>query len=650
MDNISPTESTSIQNKSSQPLLEAFFLQSLNGCFFMMLDEPVWWNDTVNKDKVLDYVFTHQRITKINQTMLNQYLAVEDQFLGLTPSDLFAHDIEYGRDLWIRLFNQGRVRLETDERKFDDTPMWIEGEYVCLYDEQGRITGHFGIQREITERKQTEEALQKSNLFIQSITETTPHIIYVFNILEQRNTYINKSLPKLLGYSDEEAQKFTPGFPLELLHPDDLLQLEQTFNRWDTAKTNGVLNVEYRMKSADGTWRWFIGTDTVFSKTDDGRVEQIIGTAQDITERKHTEQALRQSEATNNALINAIPDLIFRVARDGTNIEVVPSKYVPTIFPVEEMIGKSLFDILPANFAQERLRLIQQALQTGVVQTQEYQLPISDKIRFEEARIVACGDDEVIIIIRDITDRKQAEESQKTYAAELERSNKELQEFAYIASHDLQEPLRKVKVFGDRLKTNYSNALDEKGLDYLERMQSAATRMQTLIEDLLVFSRVTTRAQPFTPINLNEIIKGVLSDLETRIEATQAQIEVADLPVLEADETQMRQLFQNLISNALKFHKPNTPPKIKIALIERNSESCKIAVSDNGIGFNKKHYDHIFGVFHRLHRRNEYPGTGVGLAVCRKITNRHNGTIEAKSVVGQGATFLIILPLKQPKE
>ncbi|HYW19478.1 MAG TPA: PAS domain-containing protein [Nodularia sp. (in: cyanobacteria)] len=237
---------------------------------------------------------------------------------------------------------------------------------------------------------------------------------------------------------------------------------------------------------------------------------------------------------------------------------------------------------------------------------------------------------------------------------ELARSNQELQEFAFIASHDLQEPLRKIISFGDRLKTTSENDLSAQGRDYLERMQNAAFRMQTLIKDLLTLSRVTTRAQPFVPVNLTQIAQEVLSDLEVSIQQSNGRVEVGDLPTIKADPLQMRQLLQNLIANALKFHRPQIPPVVKVYSqilptqsdqVAVVSEICQITVEDNGIGFSQKYVDRIFNVFQRLHGRQEYQGTGVGLAICRKIAERHHGIITVESRPGEGAKFMVSLPI-----
>ena len=217
----------------------------------------------------------------------------------------------------------------------------------------------------------------------------------------------------------------------------------------------------------------------------------------------------------------------------------------------------------------------------------------------------------------------------------LERSNQELQEFVYAAAHDLQEPLRKVQAFGDRLMGRYSDALDERGIDYLSRMRDASGRMQTLINDLLTYSRVTTKAKAFMEVDLNEVAQEVVSDLEIRLEETNGRVEIGQLPTIEADRTQIRQVLQNLMGNALKFGRLEEPPVVTISgrIVHAAASSddpqprelCEIVVEDNGIGFEDAYKEQIFAIFNRLHGRTEYEGTGLGLAVCRKIVQRHGG-------------------------
>ena len=255
-----------------------------------------------------------------------------------------------------------------------------------------------------------------------------------------------------------------------------------------------------------------------------------------------------------------------------------------------------------------------------------------------------------VITFRDITNRKRDELALRRYAQELKRSNSELQEFAYAASHDLQEPLRKIQAFGERLNNKCYDALDDTGRHYLERMVDASTRMRRLIDDLLSYSRVNSKTTSFLPVELSAVIADVLSDLEPRISAENATIRVGEMPAIEADPGQMHQLFLNLVANSLKFRRPGVQPSISIegsVEVGENGTMARIAVADNGVGFEPRHAERIFGMFERLHGRDEFDGTGVGLATCRKIAERHAGELTAWGEPDAGAVFTLLLPVRQ---
>ncbi|MBN2441314.1 MAG: substrate-binding domain-containing protein [Spirochaetales bacterium] len=233
----------------------------------------------------------------------------------------------------------------------------------------------------------------------------------------------------------------------------------------------------------------------------------------------------------------------------------------------------------------------------------------------------------------------------------LKQSNTELEQFSYIASHDLKEPLRKIRFFSNRLLNQYDKTIDDKGIDYLKRMGNAADRMQILINNLLDYSHLTTKARPFSRVNLSLIVQEVLTDIELLIEQKQAVINIDELPFIDADPNQIQQLFQNLLTNALKFSKPGKHPQIKIShsfLNEQNITYCEIVIEDNGIGIKEQYFDKIFGIFQRLHTRKEYEGTGIGLAICKKVVDRHHGRISVASKIGKGTRFIIMLPVNKP--
>lgn len=260
-------------------------------------------------------------------------------------------------------------------------------------------------------------------------------------------------------------------------------------------------------------------------------------------------------------------------------------------------------------------------------------------------------------VTQDVTEQRNYQNQILQQSEELKRSNQDLEQFAYVASHDLQEPLRKIRAFGDRLETKFSDKLEETGVDYINRMQNAAERMQVLINDLLAFSRVSRKDQEFKKHDLTGILEEVIEDLETKINESDAQVKYDRLPSINCNNIEMKRLFQNIIANGLKFKKPDVPPVITITSeivkgselkedfhIGGNKKYVKIRIKDNGIGFQKKYKERIFNIFQRLHGRSEYKGTGIGLAICRKIVANHEGHITAKGEENKGAEFIIVLP------
>lgn len=249
----------------------------------------------------------------------------------------------------------------------------------------------------------------------------------------------------------------------------------------------------------------------------------------------------------------------------------------------------------------------------------------------------------------EIAGHELAEERLKTNAAQLESSNRDLRDFAYVASHDLQEPLRKIQAFGDLVLIKYSEALSAGGRECLQRMISSSARMSGMIQDLLDYSLVTSQARTFVPVDLTVVLQDVISDLEVRIQQTGGRVEASALPTILADPLQMHKLLLNLVDNALKFHQPDVPPAITVGTRYDSPKQIQILVQDNGIGFDEKYLDRIFLPFQRLHGRDsEYAGTGFGLAICHKIVLQHNGSITAQSAPGQGSTFIVTLPAEPP--
>lgn len=474
-------------------------------------------------------------------------------------------------------------------------------------------------------------------------------------------TSVNDKFCEISKYSREELIGQDHRILNSGYHPPEFFA-----EMWQTISNGRTWRAEVKNRAKGGTFYW-VDTTIVPLLTNQGKPYQYFVMRTDITARKAAELELRKlsliASQTDNAAIVTDPQ--------GRIEWVNDSFYKITGYTLAEVMGKKPGSFLQGPetsgevVAQIRLALSQRQPFSGEILNYHkdghpYWLLLQINPVFDD-----CGDlVHFIAIENDITPRKQMEANLKKEVAErqramqelqhltecLEISNRELQDFAYVSSHDLQEPLRKIQAFGDRLKVTCQDSLNEKGLDYLERMLNAAGRAQVLINDLLAFSRVTTKAQPFVAVDLSDVLEGVLSDLEIRIEQTEAIVIATPLPIVEADALQMRQLLQNLLSNALKFRREGIVPTIHVCTqhYQRQGQDwCEIRVRDNGIGFDPKYTDRIFQIFQRLHGRGAYEGTGIGLAICRKIAERHGGTLTAESKPGNGATFIFNIPKHQ---
>ncbi len=320
----------------------------------------------------------------------------------------------------------------------------------------------------------------------------------------------------------------------------------------------------------------------------------------------------------------------------------------------EELVKMSLFDIIHPDEANNIRKAIDELLTANVTyfsrETQYLRkdgLPVWVNVTISPVSSPSGEPLYFILFIEDITKRREIEEMLQNLVKDLAEANQNLEDFTRTASHDLQEPLRKIISFADRLQTSIGDKMDSREKEYFHRLENSSVRMKKLIEDLLRYSRVSSLAPEMEPVDLKDVVNEVLLDLEVSIERSKGVVEIKHLPTIEADNTQMRQLFQNLISNALKFHNKTEPPKIEIDSMYNDNGYWKILIRDNGIGMKEEHIKRIFKPFERLHGSSEFPGTGMGLAICLKVVTRHHGKIMVKSSLGKGTLYIVELPEKQ---
>ncbi len=494
----------------------------------------------------------------------------------------------------------------------------------------------------------------------QTLAINIPGIVYRVHLREENHMeFFNDMLEEMTGYkiSDLKTGDVCSIDPM-IVHEDRIHILEDVNA---ALIENKPFEVEYRIIHKGGDIRYFLERGKpVYG--DDGKPRFVDGVIIDITKRKQAEDAL----VFKDNIILCSSSIIATCDLNGMMTYGNPSFLEAWGFDnPEEFIGRPFWEfwLVEDMFMDIMQQLRSNGTWLGEIMAKKKDGSIFD-VRVSAAMVFDNQGKPVALTSTsiDITDRKLAEKALRKArdelefrveerTAELELKNRELQDFVFIASHDMAEPLRKIKTFGKMLINNNSgNFVDDTSRDYLRRMQTATERMQNLLCSLLSYSRVTTRAEPFKNTDLNISLKEALSNLEIVIKAKNAEVELCDLPTVEADGIQMIQLFQNLIGNALKFVQEGKTPYIKIFSREKTyaTGSYEICVEDNGIGFDEKYMDQIFIPFKRLSgRESGFGGEGMGLSICKKIVERHGGGISAKSELGKGSSFFVTLPAKK---
>ena len=557
--------------------------------------------------------------------------------------------------------NKNVFQLEHRVVKSDGTTGWTFSRAVPVFNDQQEIIEWFGTLSDITAKKEIEEELKQTREELiatkrlhEAIAGSTPDLIYVFD-LNYRFIYANKALLDMWGKTWEESMgKYLIELGYEPWHA------EMHEREIDQVKaTKRPIRGEASFPHATLGTRVY---DYIFAPVLDeyGEVQAVAGTTRDISDLKLAEDALKQSEDKFRSLTQSLPQLIWTARPDGYCDFFNHQWYEYTGSSALESIGDGWTKYIHPSHVRSVFEKWQEALSTGKAVKIEFQLMASDgsfNWFYVVGNPIKDGSGTIhkwVGALTNIEERKvvegNLEKLVKERTHELQRSNDDLLQFAHVASHDLKEPVRKVKIFTNRLEKEFGEQIPEAASVYLKKIYGATDRMNNMIEGVLNYSTVSNLEQAYSEVNLNEILLNIETDLEVLIQQKAASIRYAEFPGFEGAPLLIYQLFYNLINNSLKFAQKEIPPEIHInsrLYPEIEKPQLVITLSDNGIGFSQQHADRIFNTFTRLNARDQYEGTGLGLALCKKIVERHNGIICASGEEGKGSTFTVTIPTKR---
>lgn len=579
-----------------------------------------------------------------------------DELIGQSMLDVFPGNLQSGMmNMYVHTVESGERTSMEVHYNYDGLDMWIHASALKLND------GFVVTFSDISEEKQIQRQIRQSADLLQTVINNSPAALVLYEPIRDENNVIIDFRYKLANPIAATAT----GRPLDYMQGNTLFTMfpgsaqkgffDHLKQVWETAETK---QYEHHFCD-DGVDLW--AAITMVKQEDD-----VLTVFQYITDIKRAQQELERSRAELQTVIDTSQTgiFLFNPVRDKSG-EVVDFRFQTANRQLASYVGqepKAVIGALGSTWFPDykdngMFDLYKKAYQTGETQRFDFHYDGGGIDAWLDILVTRMGD-EVLVTFGDYTPLKQLQQQLEASVVELQRSNRNLEQFAYVASHDLQEPLRKIQAFGDILQTQYAPIVGEAGADMIQRMQSAAARMQVLIKDVLTYSRVSNRGEVHVPVDLSTVAREVINDLETVIDDKKALLTVGSLPTIMGDALQLRQLVQNLISNSLKFAKPDRLPEITImsekvrgresgfvvSPTDSNRLFYLVTITDNGIGFDPQYAERIFQVFQRLHGRSEYQGTGIGLAIVQKVVENHYGYITATGRPGEGATFRLLLP------
>ncbi len=622
-----------------------------------LISNNIWWNDGFKEL----FGYTDAEILP----------GIDSWSLGIHPEDrdrivAGIHEvIDNGGKQWA---DQYRFR------RSDGTYAIIYDRGYALHDTSGKPYRMVGAMQDITEQTQSKEALHRTQLQLEQALSAGLVSTYFWDIKKDL-IYGDNMLAQLFSVSPEVAQS---GLSLqkltEAIHPEDSERVMKAIS--DSVATGKDYAADYRVKNAEGDYRWVAARGRV-NYNKEGDPISFPGTLVDISDRKQSEKALAESEEQFRNFGNNIYNLAWIADRQGWIFWYNRRWFDYTGTDLEEMQGWGWEKVHHPDHIEGVVSFVEKAWKKDEPWELIFPLRRYDGVyRWFLTRCVPVKDKEGKVYQwigtnTDINDKVEIEQElenrveQRTKALEdsnqmLARSNAELEQFAYVSSHDLQEPLRKIQIFSNLLVERHSAEMSENAKKYVGKVQDSAVRMNGLIKDLLEFSRLTEKTAEFKNVDLNMILKDVSGDLEISLEQKRAVIKADKLPIIKGVPLQLNQLFYNLINNSLKFSKEATDTVIEITSKKLDRETNQrfgelnaytdyymLRFQDNGIGFNQDYADKIFTIFQRLNDKSKFGGYGIGLAICQKVVNNHNGIIFAEGKENEGASFTVILPIAQ---
>ncbi len=554
--------------------------------------------------------------------------------VGRTAMDMFRPDLasaymEADRKV---LTEQRSITYETNLIRADGAERRAVTDKACYRDAEGNVAGIIATTVDITEQV-------RATADLRAILDNMTDVFYRTDA-DGRLLMLSRSVEIVLGYTVEELL----GTKTETLHvnPGEREAMLAAMS----AGEGSITDFEICLRHKSGKPLWF-SISARFYQDDHGDRAGTEGVVRLIEERKRAEMNLQESRSLIRALLNASTDAIMLLRGDGILLavnEVMAGRFGKT---ADQLAGTCLWDLFPPDVAQERRQATRDVLESGVaIHTYDRR---GDLYLYNSIYPVPAPEGfatNLAVYSRDITDQKLAEAKIIEYVGEVERSNAELEQFAYVASHDLREPLRMISSYLSLLERRYGGLLDQDGLDFLRFARDGAQRMDRLVLDLLELSRIERKGAPIVAMSALPVITLTLRNLDPAITEAGGLVMVDAMdppPMVMGDADQISQLFQNLIGNALKYRSKNRRPQIKVHILRRDSD-WEFQIADNGIGIQEEYFERIFRIFQRLHNREEYDGTGIGLAICKKIVERHGGRIWVSSTPGEGSVFSFTLP------